>query len=169
MIERTLTPLKNHSYFLFGPRQTGKSTFVRAVAQEKDLYINLLPQRNFLTYAKDPGVFRQEIIAHFQKAKSFKCIVDEIQKIPALLDEIHDLIESYGIEFILTGSSARKLKRGAANLLAGRAYTYHLYPLTYEELGNNFNLDRFLLRGALPYLWSHNIEQREEEEFLRAY
>ena len=134
MINRTLDPSKTRSYFLFGPRQTGKSTYVSSHLRPQDLYITLLPQETFLTYIRNPSAFRQEVLAHHKQHSSFTCIVDEIQKIPALLDEIHDLIETYGIRFVLTGSSARKLKRGAANLLAGRANTYQMYPLTYEEL-----------------------------------
>ncbi len=169
MIERTLKPLANRSFFLFGPRQTGKSTFVQQMFAPEDLLINLLPQRTFLAYSKNPTVFRQEVLSHHQRYPRAKCIVDEIQKIPSLLDEVHDLIESHGIQFVLTGSSARKLKRGAANLLAGRANTYHLFGLTYEELGELFDLEKVLLHGTLPYLWAQALEPQEKEEFLRSY
>jgi predicted AAA+ superfamily ATPase len=169
MINRTLQLSKNRSCFLFGPRQTGKSTYVRNNLVSEDLYINLLPQRNFLNYQRDPNQFRQEVLAHHAQKGTFTCVVDEIQKIPALLDEVHDLIESYGIRFILTGSSARKLKRGAANLLAGRANTYHLYPCTYQELGENFDLEKTLALGTLPYLWSSTLNTDDQTEFLRSY
>jgi len=169
MLKRILCPTKNRSYFLFGPRQAGKSTFVKSLLEPQDLYINLLPQKTFLDYVRDPNLFRQEVLSHIKKHEKFTCIIDEIQKVPSLLDEVHDLIESYDIKFILTGSSARKLKRGAANLLAGRASTYHLYPCTVEELQLNFDLERALRVGCLPYLWSHPISEQDQQEFLESY
>jgi predicted AAA+ superfamily ATPase len=173
MIHRILSASLKRSYFLFGPRQTGKSTFVTSQAQENDLYITLLSQTTFLNYVRDPGLFRKEVLAHYEQHGKFTCIVDEVQKIPGLLNEVHDLIETYGIRFILTGSSARKLKRGAANLLAGRADTYQLYPLTYEELGKKFNLERALKIGCLPYLWSQEkgskLEEKDQNRFLKSY
>lgn len=169
MINRILKVSPNRSYFLFGPRQTGKSTYVKALLASEDLYISLLPQRTYLSYLRDPNQFREEVLAHHKQHNTFTCVVDEIQKIPALLDEVHDLIESYGIRFILTGSSARKLKRGAANLLAGRANTYHLYPCVFEELGENFDLEKALTIGCLPYLWSNALNSNDQIEFLRSY
>jgi predicted AAA+ superfamily ATPase len=167
MFKREINPLKSKSYFLFGPRQTGKSTFVKSLLRSKDLYIDLLPQRNFLNYAKNPGRVREEILAQLKLNKNPLCVIDEIQKIPAILDEVHELIESKGIRFILTGSSARKLRRGGANLLAGRAYTYHLFPLTFTELGGRFDLDKALKIGGLPVLWASDKEDRQE--FLKSY
>ena len=164
---REINPTKSKSYFLFGPRQTGKSTFVKSLISRKDLYIDLLPQRKFLNYAKNPGRLREEILAHLRQYDDPLCIVDEIQKIPALLDEVHELIESRGIRFVLTGSSARKLRRGGANLLAGRAYTYHLFPLTSTEIGDGFDLSRAIKFGSLPVLWGSREE--DAHEFLRSY
>jgi predicted AAA+ superfamily ATPase len=169
MIPRILNLSDSRSYFLFGPRQTGKSTLIKEKLTASDLYINLLPERTFFSYAKEPGRFRQEILAHAQKHPNALIVVDEIQKLPRLLDEVHDLIESTNLRFALTGSSARKLKRGAANMLAGRANTYHLFPLTYEELGTDFDLERALEVGTLPYLWSYNISKADEREFLESY
>ena len=80
-------------------------------------------------------------------------IIDEIQKVPRLLDQVHKLIETTGFKFVLTGSSERKLKRGASNLLAGRAFVYHLYPFTYKELGNRFDF-----KGSLPKIYSFNTK-----------
>jgi predicted AAA+ superfamily ATPase len=131
-----------------------------------DIFL-LLPQRNFLNYAKNPGRLREEILAHLKRYDSPLCIIDEIQKIPALLDEVHELIESKGIRFILTGSSARKLRRGSANLLAGRAYPYHLFPLTFTEIGEQFDLDKALKIGTLPVLWGS--QEEDSREFLRSY
>ena len=167
MYSRIIKTTKTKSWFLFGPRQTGKSTFVRALLTKKDLYIDLLPQRVFLDYAKQPGRLREVILAHAKMHEKFVCAIDEIQKIPSLLDEVHALIESHKMRFILTGSSARKLRRGAANLLAGRAYTYHLFPLIFQELNEDFVLDRALTFGTLPALWQP--DQEDAREFLRSY
>jgi predicted AAA+ superfamily ATPase len=169
MIPRILNLSNSRSYFLFGPRQTGKSTLIKQSLTKSDLYINLLPERSFLAYAKEPGRFRQEVLAHAQAHPEAWVVVDEIQKLPRLLDEVHDLIESTNLRFALTGSSARKLKRGAANLLAGRANTYHLYPLTHEELSSEFDLERALEIGLLPYLWSRKFTKTDERDFLEAY
>ena len=169
MITRILNPSQKRSFLLLGPRQTGKSTYVKTLLKSQDLYINLLPEHTHWMYAKDPAAFRQEILAHQKRYPQFTCIVDEVQKIPSLLDEVHDLIETYPLRFILTGSSARKLRRGASNLLAGRANHYRLYPLTVAELGDSFDLERALHRGLLPYLWAESLNLMDEEEFLRAY
>jgi len=167
MFIRSLQPPPAKSWFLFGPRQTGKSTLVKSLLGPEDLYIDLLPQRSFLNYAKNPGRLREELLAHGKRYARFTCAIDEIQKIPSLLDEVHELIESTGLTFILTGSSARKLRRGGSNLLAGRAYTYRLFPLTVAELGDVFDLDRALRAGCLPVLWENPDE--DWREFLRAY
>ena len=167
MFPREIYPTLTKSYFLFGPRQTGKSTFVKPLLGPRDLYIDLLPQRDFLNYAKNPGRIREEILAHLEKHPDAICVIDEIQKIPSLLDEVHELIESLKIRFILTGSSARKLRRGAANLLAGRAYTYRLFPLSFSEIGKAFALDTALSIGTLPVLW--DVQNENAAEFLRSY
>jgi predicted AAA+ superfamily ATPase len=167
MFTRQIYPSKTKSWFLFGPRQTGKSTYVKGLLSTSDLYIDLLPQRNFLNYVKNPGRIREEILAHQKLHDTFVCVIDGIQKIPSLLDEVHALIESTDITFILTGSSARKLRRGGANLLAGRAYNYHLFPLTFQELGTHFNLEKALIIGTLPTLWVDSHE--DPREFLKAY
>ena len=167
MFQRQLSPAASKSHFLFGPRQTGKTSFVKSRLAEADLYIDLLPQRAFLNYAQSPGSFRGEVLAHLRRHKRFTCVVDEIQKLPALLDEVHELIESTLVTFVLTGSSARKLRRGSSNLLAGRAYTYHLFPLTFEELGDDFVLEKALNYGTLPPIWARPDEN--PREFLRSY
>ncbi len=134
------------------------------------LYIDLLPQRKFLHYARHVGSLREEILAWLRKhpaPKNAFCIIDEVQKLPALLDEVHELIESFGIRFILIGSSARKLRRGGANLLAGRANTYHLYPLTFGELGAQFDVEQAMRTGCLPVAWQLSADDRRE--FLIAY
>lgn len=167
MFQRSLKPEPAKSYFLFGPRQTGKTSFVKGRLAATDLYIDLLPQRAFLGYAQSPGRFREEVLAHHRRHGRFTCVVDEIQKLPSLLDEVHELIESHGITFVMTGSSARKLRRGSSNLLAGRAYTYRLFPLSFEELGGDFTLEKALCYGTLPPIWARADEN--PREFLRSY
>ena len=168
MLHRELTTHKSKSFFLFGPRQTGKTTLIKSLLRPTDLYINLLPQRVSLGYANEPGRFHAEVLAHISLHPKALVIVDEVQKVPALLDDVHDLIEDHGIRFALTGSSARKLRRSGSNLLAGRAYTYKLYPLTERELGAAFNLERALTVGCLPALWNPAADE-DPVEFLRTY
>lgn len=168
MLQRTLSLPKSKSSFLFGPRQTGKSTLINSWLGPNDLYINLLVQSTYLSYSREPSRFRQEILAHLKKYPQTTVFLDEVQRIPALLDEVHALIEEKKCRFLMTGSSARKLKRGGANLLAGRAYSFQLFPLTFEELHENFELEKALQIGCLPVLW--NTEAQEDpKNFLRTY
>lgn len=146
---RLLALPKRGSTFLFGPRQTGKSTLVRSLLPAASWTVDLLQHDTFLRFVKDPSQFRIEVAARVRDRVQ-TVFVDEVQKIPPLLDEIHGLIESTDVRFILTGSSARKLKRGGANLLAGRAATRNLHPLTITEMGDGFDLDRVLRLGTLP-------------------
>lgn len=149
MLTRTLRLPPRRSALLLGPRQTGKSTFVRANLPKAAWSVDLLDHAEYLRFSKDPALFARE--AEEQIRRGAKVVfVDEVQKIPALLDEVHRLIERLGARFILTGSSARKLKRGGANLLAGRAESLPLHPLTRREQANQFDLDRNLLLGSLP-------------------
>ena len=159
MISRKLVDFSTkNSFFLFGPRQTGKTTallsFLKQNHENRYWTVNLLLSGSFLTYEKDPSQFSRDAIYQIEK-KQVRCIfVDEVQKIPLLLDEIHQLIESYkDVYFILSGSSARKLKRGGANLLGGRALVRHLFPLTFAELEDNFDLERVLTIGTLPGIY----------------
>lgn len=134
MIERTIKLPGRKSFFLFGPRQTGKSTLLKAVFPKgSTIYYDLLKSDEYLRLAADPKLFRDEIMSRGENVTHI--IVDEIQRIPDLLNEIHYLLEQPKAPcFCLSGSSARKLKRSHANLLAGRAWQYHLYPLTHREL-----------------------------------
>ena len=128
MFNRIRKLSKNNSFFLFGARGTGKSTLLKQQFQEGEtLWIDLLTEADENLYGRHP-----DELSRIMKAKNYqRIIIDEVQKAPKLLDIIHHEIGKRGdTQFILTGSSARKLKRGSANLLAGRAFTYHLFPLT---------------------------------------
>jgi predicted AAA+ superfamily ATPase len=149
MLTRACRLPASRSCLLLGPRQTGKSTLVRSLLPRRSWSIDLLQQDTFLRYSKEPGRFRLEVEARI-RAGTHVVFVDEIQRVPALLEEIHSLIEAHRIRFLLTGSSARKLRRGAANLLAGRASTRRLHPLTVAEQGSLFDLERTLRYGTLP-------------------
>jgi len=131
--------------------------------------VDLLRSEVFLRYRRRPELLRQEILRRLEKEDRLTVFIDEIQKAPDLLDEVHGLIESHKgrVTFVMTGSSARKLKRSSTNLLAGRAWEYRLFPLTHSELGDAFVLDDVLMRGALPPVWG--LPADEGVMTLRAY
>ena len=133
------------SFFLWGPRQTGKTSLLRSTYPTARR-IDLLETDTFAHYASQPHRLREELVANLE---SF-LVIDEIQKVPALLDEVHWLIENQGVVFGLCGSSARKLRRGHANLLGGRAVRYELFGLVSAELGDQFEIDRAVNQGWLP-------------------
>ena len=154
--------LKKKSFFLFGPRATGKSTLIRkSFAAEEIIMINLLHSDYYLRLSNAPHMLEEMIQAH---SKPKLVVIDEVQRIPELLNEVHRLIEEKKLTFLLTGSSARTLKKQGVNLLAGRAWQAHLFPLTSDEIPS-FNLMRYLQYGGLPavYLSAH------PEEELNAY
>lgn len=151
------------SAFLWGARKTGKSTYLEEHFP-KAVYYDLLKTDVFLQLSKNPHEFREEILALSAEQISQPIIVDEVQKIPQLLDEIHWLIEHSSVNFILCGSSARKLKKEASNLLGGRAWRFEFYPLVYPEIPD-FNLLHALNNGLIP---SHYIA-KDAHRFLRAY
>lgn len=161
MITRILAApvLVAESCFLWGPRQTGKSTLLRTLFPNAPTY-DLLSSRDFRRLSADPGVFAEECAALSDERQPV--IVDEIQKLPALLDEVHSLMSRRGLRFILTGSSPRKLLRGGGNLLGGRAIRHDLLPLTTAEVPD-LSLDRALNRGLLPshYLCDHAAARLE--------
>ncbi|MEZ4814550.1 MAG: AAA family ATPase [Bdellovibrionota bacterium] len=133
------------SFFLWGPRQTGKSSLLKSLYPDA-LWINLLKNSEMMAYSTRPDYLTSVI----SEKKPRLVIIDEVQKVPALLDEVHSLIEDKKIVFGLCGSSARKLKRGQANLLGGRALRNELFGLVSAELGKNFNLSALLNDGYLP-------------------
>ncbi|MGD0946246.1 MAG: DUF4143 domain-containing protein [Candidatus Binatia bacterium] len=133
------------SFFLWGPRQTGKSTLLQTLYPQARR-IDLLTSREFVRFSQDPTLLRDEVEA----ARDRFVVIDEIQKVPALLDEVHWLIENRGVTFALCGSSARKVRRGHANLLGGRALRYELHGFVSAELGDDFDLVRATNHGYLP-------------------
>jgi len=135
---------ENRSAFLWGPRKTGKTTYLKRHFPQA-CWIDLLDYDMFLSFSRDPKRLRRMLDAQ----KSRTVVIDEVQKVPHLMDEIHWLIENRGYRFILSGSSARKLRREEVNLLGGRAWRFELYPLVSSELGD-FDLDRALVSGFLP-------------------
>lgn len=164
MFTRTLRPPRT-SYFLFGPRGTGKSTWIRSHLPDAHV-VNLLPSDSMLRYAREPELFRAEVLA---RPRSQWVVVDEIQRVPALLDEVHFLMEEKGHRhFALTGSSARKLRHGAANLLAGRAVVRTLFPLTSAEVDRVFRVDQAMHFGAMP-LSVTAADDEAREDYLRAF
>jgi len=163
MISRNLKPIPNNSFFLFGPRGTGKTFWLRHTFKSA-IYIDLLEYRVFKELLADP----QRLSEFIPKNCNNWVIIDEIQKIPSLLDEVHRLIEKNNLKFILTGSSPRKLKKTSANLLAGRALRYHFFPLTAIELGGKFDLEKTLQYGLLPTLYDINKEI-SPRDYLDAY
>ncbi|MBI4252679.1 ATP-binding protein [Candidatus Uhrbacteria bacterium] len=169
MIKRLLKIPQNHSFFLFGPRGVGKTTLLKeALPKEKTYYIDLLNIETELRYVRRPQTFAEELRALPLSIRWV--VIDEIQKLPFLLDEVHRFIEekTRDIFFALTGSSARKLKRGQANMLAGRAFTFSLAPFSHLELDNEFNLLGALSYGTLPKLFSLSADD-EKQNFLRSY
>ncbi|MCY3704403.1 MAG: AAA family ATPase [Gammaproteobacteria bacterium] len=155
------------TFFLWGPRQAGKSTLLRHWYPD-GRWIDLLKSDEFRRYLTNPEYLRQEI-----EAEGFpgdrQVVIDEIQKVPALLDEVHWLMENRGIRFALCGSSATKVKRGAANLLGGRAVRYELLGMTAPELGGDFDLTRLLNAGYLPRIYRNTRPTRLLDAYINDY
>ena len=139
---------RGQSAFLWGPRKTGKSTLLRQRFPGAPRF-DLLDTRLLLEFTRAPWVLADRLRALGGAALAGPVIIDEVQKVPALLDEVHRLIESEGLGFVLCGSSARKLKRGRSNLLGGRAWRFGLHPLAWPEVPG-FDLLRALNRGLVP-------------------
>lgn len=166
MFSRALAlPLKGRkSFFLFGPRGTGKTTWLKQHLPGA-LFINLLQSEFFNRLSADPGHIRTLI----PPRHADWVVVDEVQRIPELLNEVHDLIESERQRFVLTGSSARKLRRNGVNLLAGRALTYHMYPLTAAEQKDAFHIGESLRFGHLPARFSEEDPGRYLKDYVQTY
>ena len=147
--------------FLFGPRQTGKSYWL-CKKFSKSIYYDLLLSDLYFKLSRSPQLLREELLA--KKPITKPVIIDEIQKLPKLLDEVHYLMERHRIKFILTGSSARKIKKGSANLLGGRALYQQLFPLVSPEIPN-FNLYRIMRFGSLPAIY----KSKRAKSLLQSY
>ena len=145
-----LTTPPGQSFFLFGMRGVGKSTWARATFPDA-AYVDLLDERLYQDLLADPSLFGQSI-GHL--APGDWVVVDEVQRLPALLNEVHRFIEMRRLRFALLGSSARKLRAAGVNLLAGRALKKTMFPLTAAELGGAFDLDRVLRYGSVPLVWT---------------
>ena len=166
IFERVLNIAKEartKSIFLFGPRQTGKTFLLNRLFPDSPVY-SLLKSDEFLRISQRPQIIREELLANREAIGNKPVIIDEIQKLPLLLDEVHYMIESYGITFMLTGSSPRKLKRGSANLLGGRARTRHLFPLVSHEIPD-FDIVRACNFGMIPSIYQSD----EPAEDLKSY
>ncbi len=137
------------TFFLWGPRQTGKTTLLHQVYPDA-LWVDLLKADEFRRYLQNPELLRSQLA---ERESVRQVVIDEVQKVPQLLDEAHWLHENRGIRFALCGSSARKVKRGKANLLGGRAVRYELHGLTAHELARDFDLTRMLNHGYLPTIY----------------
>lgn len=150
----------HQSFFLFGPRGTGKTTWLKKAFPDA-VYLDLLESELYTRLTASPGN-----LDRFIPEDGNRCvIIDEVQRIPELLNEVHRLIENKGLRFVLTGSSARSLRKKGVNLLAGRALTRHLHPLTVQELGDDFNLSDSLHYGHLPYVF----QAQHKNEYLSSY
>lgn len=162
MYTRSITA-EDSSFFLFGPRGTGKSLWVRSTFKESN-YVDLLEAHTYNLLLVSPEKLSSLITDPGQWI-----IIDEIQKVPALLDEVHRLIEQMRFKFILTGSNSRKLKRTGVNLLAGRALTKYLFPLTCKEIGHDFELHKALTYGTLPIAYTSKTPKKFLKSYVQTY
>ncbi|MBI3319360.1 MAG: ATP-binding protein [Candidatus Omnitrophica bacterium] len=167
MIDRIISLPPRGSFLLFGPRQTGKSTLIDMRYPHSVWKVDLLLSELFLAYTKDPSQFRLEAIEKIRRERVQTIVLDEVQRVPALLNEVQALIQQTACQFILLGSSARKLKRGGANLLAGRAVERRLFPFVTKELQGAFSLDEALVFGTLPPVVGRS--RQDKIDFLSAY
>jgi predicted AAA+ superfamily ATPase len=158
--------LEKKSFFLFGPRSTGKSSLIRRQLGKKCIFIDLLDGTTYLRLADNPSLLDGMVL--LAKENQLVVAIDEIQKLPQLLDQVHRLIEKEKLRFLLTGSSARKLRHGAANLLAGRAWEAQLFPLVFPELPK-FDLARYLRYGGLPQVYLSADPEEELSAYVHTY
>ncbi len=155
--------LDRKSHFLLGPRQTGKTFLVQRALPDARFY-DLLDSSVFLALSQRPGRLGEEL-----GPRDGLVVVDEIQRLPELLNEVHRLIESRGVRFLLTGSSARRLRRGGVNLLGGRARIRYLHPLSWRELGEHFDLRRAIERGLLPSMYFSDDPRADLDAYTGVY
>lgn len=163
MLKRQIDLPQNTSFFLFGPRGTGKSYLIKDL-YPNSTYIDLLESETYRRLLAKP----ERIAEYLTLPKELPVIIDEIQRVPNLLNEVHRLIENEKYQFVITGSNARKLKTTQANLLAGRALKYNLYPLTMSEIGENVNLKKVLQYGLLPTIYDSE-KKIDLAKYLESY
>ncbi|MYA12139.1 MAG: ATP-binding protein [Gemmatimonadetes bacterium] len=168
MIKRNLILPRSgrETFFLWGPRQTGKTTLLRE-HYPGGHWIDLLKSDDFRRYATRPELLRLELEMGSDSTR--QTVIDEVQKVPALLNEVHWLMENRGLHFALCGSSARRVRRGAANLLGGRAVRYELRGVAAGELGDRFDLDRLLNHGYLPRIHESARPRRLLDSYIADY
>lgn len=164
IFQRILVPPKG-SFFLFGPRGSGKSTWLRHHFPDA-AWIDLLDEGLYQGYLADAAAFGRRMDA---LAAGSRVVIDEIQRLPTLLNEVHRFIEGRGLEFALSGSSARKLRRAGTNLLAGRAVRKEMHPLVPEELGGAFDLEPVLAHGSLALVWDRAGAREVLEAYVQTY
>jgi uncharacterized protein len=152
------------TFFLWGPRQAGKSTLLHRFYPDA-LWIDLLKTDEYRRYMQNPELIREEV----EYKKPAFVVIDEIQKVPALLNEVHWLRENRAVHFALCGSSARKIRKGATNLLGGRGINYELYGFSAYELREDFILDRLLDHGYLPVFYSAAKPERLQSSYVSGY
>jgi predicted AAA+ superfamily ATPase len=155
--------LDKKSHFLLGPRQTGKTFLIRHTLENTRVY-DLLDAEIYLALSRNPRLIAEEL-----QPKDRTVVIDEIQRLPELLNEVHRLIETLRIRFLLTGSSARKLRRGGINLLGGRARTKYLRPLTYKELKRHFDLSTAIERGLIPSIYFSDDPRADLKAYAGSY
>jgi predicted AAA+ superfamily ATPase len=155
--------LGTKSHFLFGPRQTGKTFLIHQVFSGIRVY-DLLESSVYLSLSRNPGLLEEQLLPEEKVV-----VIDEVQRLPELLNEVHRLIEKKRIRFLLTGSSARKLRRGGVNLLGGRARIRQLHPLTSRELGTQFSLGKAIARGLLPSIYFSDDPQADLGAYTGTY
>jgi predicted AAA+ superfamily ATPase len=155
---------KGQSAFLWGPRKTGKTTFLKEHFPDSVVF-DFLKTDLFIDMAKNPALLRERLLTKSRDILKKPVILDEVQKVPQVLDEVHWLIENRGMSFILCGSSARKLKRGHGNLLGGRAWRYEMFPFVTAEL-KDYNLLHILNHGMVP---AHYLQEKGYKRSLQAY
>ena len=155
-----------NSVFIFGPRGTGKTQWIKSAFQSVEhIYFDLLDSKIYRMFEAKP----ESIHMHIPKGYSGWIIIDEVQRIPELLNEVHRAIEHRSQKFILTGSSARKLRRQGVNLLAGRALRYRMHPLTIQELDGEFSLEHALTLGMLPATYTYDDPDKYLETYVESY
>lgn len=158
---------QKESIFIWGARRVGKTTFLKQRFKHSVVF-NFLDSKQFLRYSKAPYLIREEILALPEKQRNLPIVIDEVQKIPLVLNEVHLMIEEYGLSFILCGSSARSLRQVGVNLLGGRAFRQYFYPLVFPEIVD-FDLIKVLNQGTIPMHYLSNNHSKLLDSYINVY